>query len=39
MDVDIQGTQVISQIAAEVGVKRFFYLSHLGADGLRLSLC
>lgn len=32
MDIDIQGTQVVSQIAAEVGVKRFFYLSHLGAD-------
>ena len=32
MDVDIQGTQVVSQIAAGVGVKRFFFLSHLGAD-------
>src|SRR4030042_6721852 len=31
MDVDIQGTQVVSQIAAGVGVKRFFFLSHLGA--------
>lgn len=32
MDVDIQGTQTISQVAAESGVKRFFYISHLGAD-------
>jgi uncharacterized protein YbjT (DUF2867 family) len=32
MDVDIQGTQAISQIASEAGVKRFFYISHLGAD-------
>jgi NADH dehydrogenase len=32
MDIDIQGTQMVSQIAAEVGVERFFYLSHLGAD-------
>ena len=32
MDVDIQGTQVVSQVAAEAGVKRFFFLSHLGAD-------
>jgi NADH dehydrogenase len=32
MDVDIQGSQTISQIAASAGVKRFFYLSHLGAD-------
>jgi uncharacterized protein YbjT (DUF2867 family) len=32
MDIDIQGTQMVSQVAAEVGVKRFFYLSHLGAD-------
>ncbi len=32
MDVDILGTQTVSQIAAEAGVKRFFYLSHLGAD-------
>jgi len=32
MDVDIQGTQAISQIAASAGVKRFLYLSHLGAD-------
>jgi len=32
MDVDILGTQTVSQVAAEAGVKRFFYLSHLGAD-------
>jgi uncharacterized protein YbjT (DUF2867 family) len=32
MDVDIQGTQTISQVAADAGVKRFFYISHLGAD-------
>ena len=32
MDIDIQGTQLISQIAAEAGVKRLFFLSHLGAD-------
>jgi uncharacterized protein YbjT (DUF2867 family) len=32
MNTDILGTQTISQIAAEAGVERFFYLSHLGAD-------
>ena len=32
MDVDIQGTQMISRVASEAGVKRFFFLSHLGAD-------
>src|SRR5512136_760922 len=32
MNIDILGTQTISRIAAEAGVKRFFYLSHLGAD-------
>jgi NADH dehydrogenase len=32
MDVDILGTQTVSQVAAEIGVKRFFYISHLGAD-------
>jgi uncharacterized protein YbjT (DUF2867 family) len=32
MDVDIQGTQIISKVAADAGVKRFFFLSHLGAD-------
>jgi NADH dehydrogenase len=32
MDIDIQGTQMVSRIAADAGVKRFFFLSHLGAD-------
>ncbi len=32
MDVDIQGTQTMSTVASEAGVKRFFYVSHLGAD-------
>jgi NADH dehydrogenase len=32
MDVDIQGTQAISKVAADGGVKRFLYVSHLGAD-------
>jgi uncharacterized protein YbjT (DUF2867 family) len=32
MDVDIQGTQTISEVAAAAGVQRFFFLSHLGAD-------
>lgn len=32
MDTDILGTQTLSQVAAETKVKRFFYLSHLGAD-------
>ena len=32
MNVDILGTQTISQVAADAGVKRFFYMSHLGAD-------
>jgi len=32
MGVDIEGTQTIAQVAAKTGVKRFFYLSHLGAD-------
>jgi uncharacterized protein YbjT (DUF2867 family) len=30
--VDIDGTRMISMVAAEAGVKRFVYLSHLGAD-------
>jgi NADH dehydrogenase len=30
--VDIQGTNVLSHVAAQVGVERFIYLSHLGAD-------
>ena len=32
MDIDIQGTQLVSRVAAEAGVKRLFFLSHLGAD-------
>lgn len=32
MNVDIQGTGIISHLAASMGVKRFFFLSHLGAD-------
>lgn len=32
MDTDILGTQTVSQVAAEAGVSRLFYLSHLGAD-------
>jgi uncharacterized protein YbjT (DUF2867 family) len=32
MDIDIQGTQALSQAAADAGVKRLFYVSHLGAD-------
>lgn len=29
---DIQGTQILCQAAAEAGVKRIFYISHIGAD-------
>ncbi len=32
MKVDIQGSQNLAQVAAEAGVKRLFYVSHLGAD-------
>jgi uncharacterized protein YbjT (DUF2867 family) len=32
--VDIEGTQVLTQVAAEAGVQRLFFLSHLGADRL-----
>ena len=32
MDIDIQGTQMVSTVASDVGVKRFLFLSHLGAD-------
>ncbi|MCI0520284.1 MAG: NAD(P)H-binding protein [Chloroflexi bacterium] len=32
MAVDIQGTRAVAQAAADAGVGRFFYLSHLGAD-------
>ena len=30
--VDIEGTETLAKVAAQVGVERFFYLSHLGAD-------
>jgi uncharacterized protein YbjT (DUF2867 family) len=30
--VDVEGTQVLVNAAAQTGVNRFFYLSHLGAD-------
>lgn len=30
--VDVAGTRNLTQAAAEAGVERFFYLSHLGAD-------
>lgn len=32
MGVDIDGTRSIAKVAAEAGVERIFYLSHLGAD-------
>jgi NADH dehydrogenase len=32
MGVDIEGTKSISGVAADAGIERFFYLSHLGAD-------
>ena len=32
MEIDISGTQNILQAAGDAGVKRIFYLSHLGAD-------
>lgn len=32
MTVDIQGTQSVVQAAADAGVDRIFFLSHLGAD-------
>ncbi len=32
LEDDIQGTQMITAIAKEAGVKRIIYLSHLGAD-------
>jgi NADH dehydrogenase len=31
-EVDIQGTRAVVEAAAEAGVKRFFFVSHLGAD-------
>lgn len=30
--VDIDGTRMVSRMAAQAGVRRIFYLSHLGAD-------
>jgi NADH dehydrogenase len=32
LEIDIQGTRAVVEAAADAGVKRFFYLSHLGAD-------
>ncbi len=32
MDIDIKGTQAVTRAAADVGLKRIFFLSHLGAD-------
>lgn len=32
MEVDVRGTQALAQAAVDAGVKRIFYLSHLGAD-------
>lgn len=32
MAVDIQGTRLVTQAAADAGVERIFFLSHLGAD-------
>ncbi len=32
MESDITGTQAVLQAAVDAGVKRFFYISHLGAD-------
>ena len=32
LDVDVRGTQTVLSAAANAGVDRFFYLSHLGAD-------
>jgi NADH dehydrogenase len=30
--VDVEGTQILSQVAAQAGVERLIYLSHIGAD-------
>ncbi len=30
--VDVEGTRQVAQAAAQAGIERFFYLSHLGAD-------
>jgi NADH dehydrogenase len=32
MDIDIQGTRSVVEAAQDAGVRRFFYVSHLGAD-------
>jgi NADH dehydrogenase len=32
LNTDIQGTQAITRVALDAGVKRLFYVSHLGAD-------
>ena len=32
MAVDIQGSQLVAQVAADAGVERLFFISHLGAD-------
>jgi uncharacterized protein YbjT (DUF2867 family) len=32
MDIDIQGTRLLIQAAEDAGVKRLFFLSHVGAD-------
>ena len=31
-NTDIKGTETLSRIAAELGIRRLFYVSHLGAD-------
>jgi len=32
MEVDVQGTRAVTEAAADAGVERFFFLSHLSAD-------
>jgi uncharacterized protein YbjT (DUF2867 family) len=32
MDIDIQGTRSVVEAAQDAGIRRFFYVSHLGAD-------
>jgi len=32
LDVDVEGTRVLSEVAARAGVERVFFLSHLGVD-------
>ena len=32
MGVDIEGTRTISEVAANAGIRRFMYLSHIGAE-------